>query len=91
VVSHVSSSVLHDVDLSGCSPATVDAVSWHHPECGPEVSSVGHLDSRLESSVLPCGRVSGVDAARCEPLSVSSILNASCENERTVTNGDVLI
>jgi len=70
VLGGVLSSSLIDVDLSGGSPHSVDRVSGHHPQSGPEVISSGLLGSDLKLSVLPGDLSLGIDSSRGVLLSV---------------------
>jgi hypothetical protein len=87
-LSGVLSSSFHDIDLSGSGPSSVNRVSGHHPDGGPEIISLGDLGSDLESSVFPCGSVFGVDSSR-SILLVGIVFGSGGDVESSVFHLDV--
>jgi len=85
----LSGSRLHDVDLTRGGPPTVNLISGHHPKGGPEVDTVGELGVEINTSIFPFSGGLCVDSSRSITLSVI-VLGYGCDDERTVSDGDVL-
>lgn len=84
------SSIFHDVDLSTGSPSSVYVISWEHPECRPQVVSLGEFGTNFESSVFPGGGVFGVHSTG-GVLSSSVVFDSGMHVQETVLNVDVVV
>jgi len=54
---------LHDINLTGTRPCTVDGVGWQHPDGRPEPVTSWKLGLDLDTTVLDVGAELGVDTA----------------------------
>jgi len=71
---------LHDVNLTGARPWTVDGVGWQHPDGGPEPVTSWELRLDLDTSILDVSTELGVDATRLDWVDNGTVGGVGCDD-----------